>query len=311
MNLPAKLKVIALVWVGFCPGVVGIAGDAGPAPPAAGFEYLGPLRDEAVPELSGLAASHRRGGVQWALSDSGNEPVLVALDADLKRVDVVRVEGVINHDWEDLASFEQDGRAWLLIADTGDNFSLRSEVSLILLAEPEAGQTSITPSRTIRFRYEDGARDCEAMAVDAPRRRVLLADKRRYPVGLYELPLERDGDVGDAVQAARRLADFPDLMPTPLPRVQTLSGSQWRGTATAMDLSPDGLSLIVLSPLSASLFRRGPGQDWPTVLAQPLLSQRLPKLPGFESMAFETGGGSARLATESRPAHFYRWTLPR
>jgi hypothetical protein len=77
-----------------------------------------------------------------------------------------------------------------------------------------------------------------------------------------------------------------------------------------MDLSPDGNSLIILSTLSASLFRRGPDQDWPTALAQPVLSQRLPSLPMFESIALETGGRSALLATEAQPALFYRWALP-
>ena len=307
MSLAFKLKVIAVIG-GLSTAIAPFAASVPePAPPIGGFQYLGALLDEAVPELSGLAASHRRPGVQWVLSDSGNAPVLVAVDADLKRLEVVQVEGVVNHDWEDLASFERDGRAWLLIADTGDNFSLRSEASLILVPEPEAGQRTVTPARVIRFAYEDGPRDCEAMAVDVPRARVLLADKGRHPVGLYELAL--DGD--DRVRKARRLADFPDLVPTPAPRVQTLGGVKWRGTATAMDLSPDGLSLIVLSTVSASLFRRRADQDWPQVLAQPVLSERLPRLPMFESMAFEPGGTSAQLANEARPAQFYRWQLPR
>jgi hypothetical protein len=103
----------------------GCAGShAEPVSPTAGFEYVGGLDDAALPELSGLAGSHLRSGVQWALSDSGNPPELVAIDADLKRLEVTRVGGAINHDWEDLASFEQDGRGWLLIADTGDNCPL-------------------------------------------------------------------------------------------------------------------------------------------------------------------------------------------
>jgi hypothetical protein len=139
------------------------------------------------------------------LSDSGNDPVLVAVAPSSSGQEVVVVEGVINHDWEDLASFEQDGRAWLLVADTGDNFSLRSEVSLILVPEPGRGERQVAPARVIRFRYEDGPRDCEAMAIDATRQRVLLADKGRHPVGLYELSIAGP-DTG--VRVARHLADF-------------------------------------------------------------------------------------------------------
>lgn len=307
MSLGRILKVITVIVAGAACAGPSWSQPAGPSPAAEGFEAVGTLLDDALPELSGLAASHRRPGVQWALSDSGNAPALVALSPELRRLEVVAVEGVINHDWEDLASFERDGQAWLLIADTGDNFSLRAEVSLILVPEPGPGQSTVAPARVIRFRYEDGPRDCEAMAIDAKRGRVLLADKGRHPVGLYELAFDGP-DAG--VRVARRLADFPDLVPTPAPRVQTLGGARWRGTATAMDLSPDGLSLIVLSTLSATLFRRDVDQDWPAALARPALSQRLPRLPMFESMALETGGGSALLATEARPAQFYRWRLP-
>ncbi len=308
MSLSDKLKVIAVMSVVLACGAGCGGSNAEPPPAAAGLEYVGSLDDTVLPELSGLAVSHLRPGVQWALSDSGNPAELVAIGADLKRLEVTRVEGAINHDWEDLASFEQDGRPWLLIADTGDNFSLRSEVSLILVPEPVSEQVSVVPARTLRFRYEDGPRDCEAMTVDVPRRRVLLADKGRHPVGLYELPL--DGD-DKSVRVARRLADFPDLVPTSAPRVQTMGGRNWRGTATAMDLSPDGLSLIVLSTLSVSLFQRTADEDWPEALAHPQLEQRLPKLPMFESLAFEAGGDSALAATESRPALFYRWKLKR
>ena len=302
MSLARILKVIAVI----CAGAGGaVAADPGP-PTADGFTYLGDLLDDALPELSGLAPSHLRPGLRWALSDSGNAPVVVAIDSDLKQQGVVQVEGGHNHDWEDVASFEQDGGAWLLIADTGDNFSLRAEVSLILVPEPPAGATSVVPARIIRFTYADGPRDCEAVAVDVPGRRVLLADKGRHPVGLYELPL--DG-AEQGLRMARRIADFRDLVPTPPPRVQTLGGFTWRGTATAMDLSPDGLSMVVLSTLSATLFRREPAQDWPAALARPVLSQRLPRLPMFESMMIEPGGESALLATEARPARFYRWRL--
>lgn len=307
MMLAQQLKVITVIGA-FATCAIAWSAAAPPATPAAdGFTYVGALLDPSLPELSGLAASFQRPGLHWALSDSGNDPALVAVDTKLARQEVVAVEGVINHDWEDLASFEQDGKAWLLIADTGDNFSLRSEVSLILVPEPGPGERQVAPVRVIRFRYEDGPRDCEAMAVDATRQRVLLADKGRHPVGLYELSL---AGPDNEVRVARHLANFPDLVPTPPPRVQTLAGARWRGTATALDLSADGNSLIILSTLSASLFRRGPDQDWTTILAKPVLSQRLPPLPMFESMALETGGRSALLATEARPALFYRWALP-
>jgi hypothetical protein len=41
----------------------------------------------------------------------------------------------------------------------------------------------------VRFRFEDGPRDCEAMAVDPEQPRALLLSKRTEPPVLYELTL--------------------------------------------------------------------------------------------------------------------------
>lgn len=300
MKLEFILKVVPALF---------LASESVLAAGLAPFQDLGRTAHPALPELSGLAPSHRQPDRLWAISDSGNAPELVALDGPERRVEVVRVAGADNHDWEDLASFERDGQAWLLIADVGDNLWLRSEVRLILVPEPAPGDAEVRPARTIRLRYADGPRDCEAVAVDVARGRVLLADKGRLPAGLYEVAL--DGGDDQDLRVATRVADFPDLVPTPRPRVQTLGGAQGRGTPTAMDLSADGRRLVVLTYLSASLFERAPGTSWPEALAHPKRSERVPPRPGFEAISFEPDGDNAVLANESVPSRFYRWTLSR
>ena len=309
MHLARILKVIAglgLILL-FCAGSASLAATpvAGPAA-GHGFELLNTLAVPELPELSGLAVSHRRPDLWWAINDSGNPAELVALTGNFGEARAVAVEGQGNHDWEDLASFELEGQPWLLIADTGDNFGLRSELQLILVPEPEPEAKSVLPSRVIRFRFADGARDCEAVAVDAPGRRVLLADKGRQPVGLYELPLE--GEPG--IRVAKRIADFPELVPTPARRVQTLGGGWGRGTATSMDVSADGLRLLVISYLSMSLFQREPGQSWSEALLRPLLSERLPQQIMFESVGLSADGRFAMVATERQRAQFFRRMLP-
>lgn len=297
MKLKNKLKVIA--------SIVALAAPIAIAASPRSFAWLGSVSDPALPELSGLTVSHRQPGRFWAINDSGNDAVLVALDPGRRVTAVVSITGASNVDWEDLASYEQDGRAWIVVADTGDNFAFRAEASLIVVPEPAPGETAVRPARTIRFRYEDGPRDCEAVAVDAPGHRILLADKGLHPVGLYELPLDAAGDV---VQVARRVGSFPDLVPTAPPRVQTLGGAAWRGTATAMDVSADGRRLLVLTYLSATLFERAPHQSWAEAIAHPRVSERLPREPMFESTAFDAGGRSAVVGSERVPARFYRWT---
>lgn len=269
-------------------------------------EFLGARQLPALPELSGLAASREQPGHWWALNDSGNAPELITLNPALEQVGRVRIRGAVNHDWEDLAAFAQDGQNWLLIGDVGDNFALRAEGQLILIREPAPGDSVAEIERVIRYRYEDGSRDCESLAVDVANQQVLLADKRRRPVGLYALPLAaREG-----VVTAQRIAEFPELVPTPAPSVMGLGARRGRGTPTAMDLSADGLTLGVLTYLSLSQFQRLPGQSWSEALATPRLSLRLPRKSGFEAMAFDANG-NVLIGAEGVPARFARWSSPK
>ena len=268
-------------------------------------QYLGTRRLPALPELSGLAASRVQPGHWWALNDSGNPAELVLLSPELRQRGRVPVVGGGNHDWEDLASFEWQGRAWLLVGDIGNNFGFRAEGQLLLIPEPGPGDAEAHVERTLRYRFEDGARDCEALAVDVTAGQILLADKGRRPVGLYALPLEG----GDGVITARRIADFPELVPTPPPKVMGLAARRGRGTATAMDVSADGTRLAVLTYLSMSLFERRPGQGWAQALAQPSLSLRLPRKTGFEAMALDPEG-NVLIGGEGVPARFAFWRQP-
>lgn len=307
MKLTDILNVIA--GIGLVLGLVQISAFAGgdrQSTPAPIFERLGSIQAAQMTELSGLHASRIQPGLMWGLNDSGNPPELLAFDTSMKFRQAVQVEGVINHDWEDLGGFEDDGQSWLVVADTGDNLGLRSELALIFVPEPAAGAVSVKPARILRFTFEDGPRDCEAMAVDWAGRRILLADKGRRPVGLYELAI----DGANQGRKARRIADFPDLMPTPAPRVQSQAIAHWRGTPTAMDLSADGRRLIVLTYQSLSLFvRRSDDEDWSQVLARPAArSLRIPRLGGFEALAFEPGERTALFGNEGPSTIIQRWT---
>src|SRR3546814_2216137 len=94
---------------------------------------------------------------------------------------------------QDIAAFELDGRRDLLVADTGDNGGLRRSLQLHAIEEPTsldevAQHAPLEPAWSIAFRWPDGARDCEAVAVDAQRGEVLLISKKRTPPELFALP---------------------------------------------------------------------------------------------------------------------------
>jgi hypothetical protein len=252
-------------------------------------------------EASGLAASRRADNLLWAHNDSGGLPVLLALDAAGKLRGKLRIAGVKNTDWEDIASFELDGRAWLLIADTGDNDGKRKDCALLIVAEPDPAELkpdkelTVTVAWRVPVRWPGGARDCEAVAVDAREGKIYLLTKRTVPPELYTLPLRSApaGSTGanpgalppltlpslaasappksaappsipEAVLVAR-LAQIP--RPTPEQRLLPLPTGRYRAEPTALDFTPDGTAAVVLTYGDAWLFRRAPGQSWADALA--------------------------------------------
>lgn len=275
------------------------------APQVPGFVQTGVIHDPQLTELSGLAVSRSRPGVYWGHNDSGNTPTLFALGAQGKLIQSVTVMGVQNHDWEDIASFrDAQGRSWLVISDTGDNFSVRDHVAVIFIAEPEAGQAEVTPARVIDFTWDSGPMDCESLAVDLPGQQLLFAQKKAQGAGLYALPMNA---VSGAV--AHRIADLPTLWPDRLPLVDLYSVRLYRGVVTGMDLSPDGRRLVMLTLRHLFEFERKPGQSWTEVLQHPRAHQRLPLLPILESVALDPDARSVLIGNEGDWVHLYRHVL--
>ncbi len=295
MDLAPRLNVDPARLIGLVLSLVLLPFQASNAA-GTGFSPLGERQIPGLTELSGLAVSGLQQDHHWALNDSGHAASLFELDENLNLVREIAISQVLNRDWEDLASFQLDGIPYLLVADTGNNFRLRSEVSLILLREPAPGASRATPERIIRFRFEDGSRDCEALAVDVQNRQILLADKGRKPGGLYRLPL--DAEPGQ-VHTAKRIADIPAFSP--------LS----RDTPTAMDLSADGRTLALAGTGHLSIFTRASGQTWQSAVEQPQRQLRLPRVRGIESIAWNHDGTAVLIGTEGQTAKFFRMHLSR
>jgi hypothetical protein len=277
--------------------------------------HVADVANRGLSEVSGLAASRLRDDLLWAVNDSGGKARLYAFGLDGRDRGCVRVEGAMNRDWEDLASFRLDGGAYLLIADVGDNGAKRRTSVLYAVAEPpirgeKLGKNAEVPvSWTLRFRYEDGSRDCEAVAVDAAGGRILLLTKRRFPSALYELPLAERGR--DGVALARRVTEVPHL-PRPSSRWWPLPGSGKRSLrrlgsfATAMDLAADGSAAAVLTYGDAFLFSRSGGESWAEAFARSPRRIALPRLRQAEALTFVPDGHTLYVTSEGRRAPLLR-----
>ena len=265
-------------------------------------EYAGVLGDPELDEVSGLAASRAHPGVYWAQNDSGGGARLVAMAADGSRVASYAVAGADNVDWEDIDAFELEGKRYLLVADTGDNGGIRKQLSLYVFEEPAKlrdGET-LRPAWTINFRWPDGARDCEASAVDAARGEVLLISKKRVPPELFRVKL-RPAD-GNA-QVAELLATLPAIrQPSQAELKKNPVYGRYRSQITGADLSPNGRVLAVLNYHSIHLYVRNAGQDWDEALKLAPGQLHFPWLPQAEAIAFSPNGRSLLIGGEQRPS---------
>ncbi len=202
------------------------------------FNFLkaqGRIDSSLVQECSGLVQSLRYPDVFWALGDSGaigDRAVLVPVTGTGQLAQgwsgPIRLEGLKNYDWEDLAL---DGEGNLIIADVGNNRGRRQQLMLHFIKEPKPGDTVIHPDRTLRVHYEDQSTasadyDCEAVFVEDGEIYFLTKRQSDKRTCLYRL------DGSSTIESnPLRLVDCFDI----------------GGTVTAADTSPNGKMVAVLT----------------------------------------------------------------
>ncbi|MEM8782808.1 MAG: hypothetical protein AAGE65_08105 [Planctomycetota bacterium] len=310
---------------------------AGPATEVAGggvTEYLvfgAPeklaLLDGSMRESSGLAASRTKPGWLWTHGDSGVGPWLMRFDPWHGRPERWTVRGVSHADWEDMASFVLNDRPYLLVADVGDNTRNRDSVALHVLPEPIDVSTPpgsdlasrapgpapvLTPALTLYVTYEDGPRDCEAVAVDPASRTVWLVSKEingRGQMfgrsGLYAVRLPEPADWGTVGIEAVGSAEQPLV----LERLATLDTVM----PTAMDLTPDGRTMLVGTYGEGLLFERdrSADPDWVYAIAAGPRRVSLPPRRQGEGLCFAVNGDAVFLSSEHPEQPVWRLAVRR
>ena len=234
-----------------------------------------------ITEASGLAVSPSFDDFLWIINDSGGTPEIHLCNRDGTPRGSVKIKGVKNRDWEDLAAFVYKGQSYLLIADTGDNTSKRESVSLFIVREPAlpADGKSVTGeiplAWKIEFTFEDGPRDCEAVAVDPHERKIILVSKRTNPPVVYELLLR----TWEKRPVAKRIGTTKTIAPV-------LNFLPHRNQPTGLDIAPDGSAAAIVTYHGIFLFPKGKGQGWADAFAAQPAWRRGHKLPQAESVAF-------------------------
>ncbi|MEO5913130.1 MAG: hypothetical protein ABIS50_02780 [Luteolibacter sp.] len=265
---------------------------------AAGFQLTdqkAAIQSSAVTEASGLAVSAKDDHFLWTLNDSGGTPDLHLLNPDGADRGKVTVTNAKNIDWEDIASFTLDGKPYLLIADTGDNKSVRKSCTIHIVREPKLpadGQKiegTVAADWHIDFTYEGGPRDCEAVAVDSINQKIILISKRTTPPEVYELPLRALEKKGLLI--VKEIGQTAVESPVTLP---------FYSQPVGLDITRDDSLAAVVTYYGVFLFPRKSDETWadafshkPDLLAPHGLHQA-------ESVAFSNDGKTIYVVSEGR-----------
>jgi len=271
-----------------------------------------PVSSRVIDEASALTRSYRSTNVLWTLNDSGGDADIYALNTQGELLATVGLTGagVMNLDWEDMASFSQGGSHFLLIGDVGDNFAWRPNVTLYLIEEPvlPVGTDNDQPLKaavvhTFRVQLPNGPRDIEAIAVAAEENAAYLITKRDNRPALYRVSLTRETD------AAVTDVTASDLGVINIPRADRNNG--YFNWITAMDFSESGRWAYVSTLSHGYRYAREPGQSWQHALQQAPTAFVQPRLTQIEGGCFD--GRDDRVLyviSENLPAKMARITLP-
>ena len=198
---------------------------------------VGRLTQPGLTESSGLVASRKYPGVYWSMNDSGNPPMLYAVNSVGRGLCSIRLTGVKNIDWEDIAG---DADGMLYVGDTGNNLYKREVLTIYAVGEPDPkGKNETAPVKCeYRFRYPAGRGpfDCEAMFVR--KGWAYLIPKEMLRARLYRVRMDGVSTLAGKTLQAEDLGPLPD--------------ARW---VTATDISPDGLKIAVLSYLGVWVYQ--------------------------------------------------------
>ncbi len=259
-----------------------------------------PLRDPRIGESSGLAFSPQHDGVLWTHGDSGNPPVLYALGRDGRVAGTLRLQGGSDVDWEAMAAFrDRTGRALLAVGDIGDNDARRSRIEIAVVAEPaRLGRSTDAPLLRLRLTYPDGARDAEALVVDAARGRMFVVTKGFFGGDVYMVPTAGwDGTAPPAgARPATRSARLVQVGRVPV------------GLVTDGAAAPGG-AVLLRSYGELAAFAPFPLVEGDETL-RPVATDGTPRQRQGEGLALPADGRSALLSSEGVGEPVLRVDLP-
>jgi hypothetical protein len=275
------------------------------------IRQLGFLKNEQITESSGLALSTRDPNVLWTHNDSGDKARIFALDLTGRHLGEFIIEDESFKDFEDIVSYEYEGKHRLLIGDVGNNRSKRNSGTIYVVKEPKltedhAKETeSISIIRKFKYQYDNGPQNCESLAIDAATRTLYFVEKNQiwnndHVATIYEMPWPKKKDEETPIAKSIGTMSFP------IEGAMTMEAARARGTApfmtTASDMSRDGTRFVVSTYTTAYEYLRSQGQTWAEAFKSAPRRLNMPVRRQGESICYSSDGKSMYLTSELLPS---------
>ncbi len=275
--------------------------SSGSAPVTSTFgppKVLGRISSSDITESSGIAASKCQDDVFWTHNDSGDEAFIYAINSTGGDLGKWKLPNVQNIDWEDIASYKDDGGGcFIYIGEIGDNKLKRPAHAVLRVAEPEVATAAVSSRRapliasvadTIAFRYPDINQDAETLMVHPKTGDIYVVTKRvTGPAAVYRIKPEFGST---AVQRAEKVGEIS------VPAVPN-------GFLTGGDISPDGRRMIICDYTQAYEYSLPDGQsDFAMIWVQKPETVGLGKRKGGESVCYSLDGTSIFATSEGKNA---------
>jgi hypothetical protein len=263
------------------------------SPPFARGNIQGIVEDDRLTEVSGIAASQQHPGSLWVHNDSGNEPLVYLLNQKGETQASYAFRGVEQQDWEDMAlgPGPEPGKAYLYLADIGDNARQRAVYSIVRCPEPAMNPPAnaaqaLDEVTVIRFRYPEVSHDAEALMVDPATRDIYIITKSSDKSELFRIPYRTSYE---DVLVAEKVGQVGHESKTMLDAI------------TASDISTDGQEVLIKSYNHIYYWKRS-DQDQPLeelLQTSPLKLAYEPE-PQGEAIAFAADGSGYFSLSEQR-----------
>ncbi|RFZ91918.1 hypothetical protein D0C36_10745 [Mucilaginibacter conchicola] len=262
------------------------------------------LKDKEMDEISGIAASSINPDLFYVHNDSGDTSRFFAIDKKGNLKSTIYFKGDYPRrgarDCEDIAvgPGPAKGKSYVYLGDIGDNYTRWKAVTIYRFAEipawASAGKTEATTT-ALKYRYPDGAKDAEAMAIDPLERLLYIVTKRGDSVNVYTGPLN--------IKAA-------DTTTLTFRGKLFFEGSKPFKWITAADISKDGQQVLIKSYEKVYYWRRRGNEPLWQTLQRPARELTYKQERQGEAIGFTQDGKGYYTTSEGVFAPIYYYHSP-